>query len=444
MVTLLSALATLLLAGPAPGSATELPDLTRIDGGTRGSKAADVTTGRFLDRTEKSGDFNFYRITRTVPGSTIMFGSTLLRDDGFDRANRLSMVLALLDKDGSVVRCGKAENTGNQRTTVMPLVTHAGYSLNERPGCRGRSELLLAVYANGVSKIPAGTPYELDIWQVPPVENLDRLPPSGFGSTESVQPTEPTTQVEPGAWMAEAPLLTADESVHVDLPLGRVTWFAVEVGFDQMLDVLATVSDPARVDGGSAVEIRVVSPVGGVVGVPSVDADRFQEIATIADVSVTVESRSYLVSPAARVETDNTTGFDGEKALNGQPGVYYVALYAADVNGADDTTVPVTLTPGVLRGTGLLARGQDPSYASDVSAFPAPDGPEPTAYDADTATQPTPSSTPPTEPSATGVTAGGGPSPVVVGVLAALGLLAGGAGGVVWLLSRRRGQPSSR
>lgn len=376
--TFVVALGLLVLgAVSAPAVADDSGDLpsglSEVDGGDKADDATVVSAGRMLDHTSSSDSQNIYALRRTIPGSTVMFGVTLLSGDREVTKGKLRATLAYKLDDGSVVQCGRTVYDRDGRTTSMPLGTHAGYS-TQRADCATHTDLFLVVYNNPRSGLDEGVPYELDLWEVPPLTNAEKLPVTGFGSAEAFSPGEATVEAAPGAWMAEATTLPPDETVRVDLPVGRTSWFAVDVPFNHLLDAFASVTDPDGTQPGAAVELRIVSPVGGIIGVPTVEDDRYRPTATLGDGPAVVESRSWLVSPRSRLDYEPGDEFNSEGTLAAQPGTYYIAVYVGNVSGTADATVPMTLTPALLKGTGAFEKGQDPKFTADVADFPAPQG----------------------------------------------------------------------
>ncbi|MFC4785918.1 hypothetical protein ACT8ZV_15680 [Nocardioides sp. MAHUQ-72] len=425
-------------ASMADGSGVVVPEgLTPVDGGDTAETAATVTSGRYVDKTAAVEQENIYKFRRTMDGSAVMFGVTVLDPEHTRRRERLRAVLLVRNPDGSLVVCGRAIYDKEQRARLMPLSSHAGFS-NPKQECADADEFFLLVFSNEGSELPADVPYELDVWEGAPATNLEELPPTGYGSAEVYAPGPPELSVEPGTSMTDAPVLAPDDSVHVDLPLGRVSWFAVPLGFNEELDAVATVTDEAGSNGGAGVEIRLVSPVGGVVSVGELDTDRHQPTATLGSAPVTVETHGWLVSPRSRTDYKATDYFSSEAPLTAEPGLYYIAVYAGNVTGDEDATLPMTLGPGVKGPTGLYERGKKPVYAGTTTPLPEPTGAEPVAYD-------------PSEPA----TAGKSGEPTAADRqdegtnVAVVAGLAGGAAllvvaGVVLLVLNRRRQPTTR
>ncbi|MEZ5096091.1 MAG: hypothetical protein R2731_08145 [Nocardioides sp.] len=141
----------------------------------------------------------------------------------------------------------------------MPLVTASGVSRRGKAGCRDADVLQLEVRPHPASRIAPGTPYQLDVFELPPIENGGRFDLSledAFTPLASVGP--PTAQVESGRWAASAPVLPTDQDVHLDLPLGRVRWVSVPVSYGQELVVTAA-ADPRPDNVGAGLEMLTVS-----------------------------------------------------------------------------------------------------------------------------------------------------------------------------------------
>lgn len=431
---LATALAPALPAAAADGGSPEvaIPEgLTPVDGGDKAENAARVTAGRYVDRTEDTSSENVYELRRTIHGSSVMFGVTVLDPEHTRRGERLRAALLLRRPDGSVVTCGRTVFDKEQSAQLMPVSSHAGFS-NPKPECVAADRLYLLVFSNDEDGLPAGVPYELDVWEAAPATNLEDLPTTGYGSAEVYAPGPPRLSVEPGTSMLDAPVLEPDESVHVDLPLGRVSWFAVPLDFNEELDAVATITDEDQVNGGAGVEIRLLSPVGGIVSVGALDTDRHQPTGTLGSTPTTIEARSWLVNPRSRVDHKADDYFDSEGTLTAEPGLYYVAVYVGNLTGEEDATLPMTLGPGVKGPTGLYERGDEPRYAGETTPLPAPTGAEPVAWDPDAAGS----------EAASGQAAGDTSLALVAGLAGAAALLV--AAGVALLVRTRRRQPTTR
>ncbi|MBB6627974.1 hypothetical protein H5V45_11665 [Nocardioides sp. KIGAM211] len=429
-------LALALMQAPALADDTgvDLPaGLTEVDGGESADEATPVTAGRLLDHTTSSDSQNVYSFQRTIPGSTVMFGLTLLTTDPVVAKGRLRASVAYKEDDGTAVFCGRTVFDSDGRASAMPLQSRAGYT-TQKAECATHEDLFLLVYNNKEAGVSEGVPYELDVWEVPPVTNLAKLPVTGYGSAQTFSPGEPTLEAEPGAWMAEATTLPTDETTQVDLPVGRISWFAVDVPFNQQLDAFASITDEDGAAPGAAVEMRILSPVGGIVGVPPVEADRFRPTATLGTGPASVETSSWLVSPRSRADYEPGDEFDSEGTLAAQPGTYYLAVYVGNTSGAEDATVSMELTPALLKGTGVFAEGADPQYAADVPAFPAPQGAEaqPIGTRSDASADPETSAAEPAADEGSSTT-----TTLVAGLLGAAAFLAV-LGGVLLVRARRR------
>jgi hypothetical protein len=427
--------ATAVAADDSPG--VVVPEgLTEIEGGDKAERATTVTSGRYVDRTEPTSSQDIFSFERTMDRSVVMFGVTVLDPEHTKRGERLRAVLLLRHPDGSVVRCGATVFDKEQRARLMPVASHAGFS-NPKEECANADQLYLLVFSNQKDGLPAEVPYELDVWEAAPATNIDDLPVTGYGSAETYVPGPPRLSVEPGTSMTDAPVLAADDSVHVDLPLGRVSWFAVPLGFNEELDALATITDEQGTDAGAGVELRLLSPVGGIVSVGELDTDRHQPTGTLGSTPVTVEAQSWLVSPRSRVDHKANDFFDSEGTLTGEPGLYYIAVYAGNVTGDEDATLPMTLGPGVKGPTGLYERGDEPEYAGSTTELPAPTGAEPVAYDPDRAASADEGGEP-----AAARKSGDTNVAVVAGLGGTAALLV--VAGVVLLVRTRRRQPTTR
>jgi hypothetical protein len=174
--------------------------------------------------------------------------------------------------------------------------------------------------------------------------------------------------------------------------------------------------------------------VGGIVSVGALDTDRHQPTGTLGATPTTIEAQTWLVNPRSRVDYKADDYFDSEGPLTAEPGLYYIAVYAGNVTGEEDATLPMTLGPGVKGPTGLYARGDEPEYAGETTELPAPTGAEPVAWDPDEAAA--------AEAGTTASSSEDTNVAVVAGLAGAAAVLV--AAGVALLVRARRRQPTTR
>ena len=376
---------------PKPGLAG-VAGLTPISGGDRASTAPSIETGRYLDTAPDPGNFKGYAVNRTISGSTVTFGVTLL-GQAVDPAKRLVVRLDAPKPDGSGNRrCGAARFDADDRATTMPLSTVAGWSWQRR-ACRDTDVLYLVVENTARRRVPAGTPYELDIWEQPPVSNISELDSSVDTDWVHADADDPQVQAEPGVSMSEAVPLPDGETAAVDLPLGQISWFYVRVRLGDRVQALVETADGGSV-AGAGLEVRILSPVGGMIdGADSTTILPAAQSTSLAAGPGLVSAVTYEVDPHHRYDAEHSDGAHNV-ALAGSGGNYPVAVYAQRPAGSSVSSLPVTIKvqtnpPGSFAGDndGLA------EYAGEFPPYPAPSGPLPEAYDPDV-----PNTSAPSEP----------------------------------------------
>jgi len=382
---------------PDPREGLEgVDDLTPISGGAHASVSPTIKAGRYIDTAPewKDGDEDIngvrgYAFHRTMKGSTIAFGGTVLGDD-VDPKERLNLWLYVQDPNDSekFIVCGVARRGSDDKPKAMPLATFGGWS-SDRDVCVN-ADIVYVVLLNSSDGdwgtkvhqlVPTGTPYELDVWEQPAVTNADKLDrPYDYDDWVLADAADPTVQAEPGVSMSTAIPLPDGETAAVDVPLGKIAWFYLPVGLGQRLQVLAEAADGASV-AGAAMEVRLVSPVGGTID----EADPYSvpapRDATLASGPGMVAATSNGVDPDNRTDNESSS-YSQHTALAGAPGNYYVAVYVQKLSGSKVDNLPIT----------LLAQTNDherydgdnwvkATYASALPEFPKPTGAEPTKYE---------------------------------------------------------------
>ena len=112
--------------------------------------------------------------------------------------------------------------------------------------------------------MPTGTPYEIDVWEQPPISNVSDLSASLGTDWVHADADDPQVQAEPGVSMSEAVPLPDGETAAVDLPLGKISWFYVPVELGERLQVLVETADGGSI-AGAGFEARILSPLGGLI-----------------------------------------------------------------------------------------------------------------------------------------------------------------------------------
>jgi len=381
---------------PDPREGLEgVDDLTPITGGAHASVSPTVKAGRYIDTAPewKDGEEDIngvrgYAYHRTMKGSTIAFGGTVLGDD-VSAKDRLNLWLYVQDPKDSkkFIVCGVARRSSDDKPKSIPLATFGGWS-SSRDVCVDAETVYVVLLNSSDGEwgatvhqlLATGTPYELDVWEQPAVTNADKLNrPYDYDDWVLADASDPTVQAEPGVSMSTATPLPDGETAAVDLPLGKISWFYVPVDLGQRLQVLAETADGASV-AGAAMEVRLVSPVGGTIDEGEPYTPPAPRNATLAAGPGMVSATSNGVDPDNRADSEDSS-YNQHTALGAAPGNYYVAVYVQKLSGSTVDSLPIT----------LLAQANDherydgddwvkATYASAIPEFPAPTGAEPTKY----------------------------------------------------------------
>jgi len=384
---------------PDPREGLEgVADLTPITGGAHASVSPTIKAGRWIDTAPewKDGETDIngvrgYAFHRTMKGSTIAFGGTLLGDDVSPK-DRLNLWLYVQDPKDSkkFIVCGVARRGSDDKPKSMPLATFGGWS-SSRDVCVN-SDIVYVVLLNSSDGewgtkihqlIPTGTPYELDVWEQPAITNATKLNRPYDSNWLLADASDPTVQAAPGESMSTATPLPDGDTAAVDLPLGKVAWFYLPVDLGQRLQVLAEAADGASV-AGATMEIRLVSPVGGTIDESDPYNIAAPRDATLAAGPGMVAAVSNGVDPDNRSDSE-TSSYGQHTALAGAPGNYYVAVYVQKLSGSKVDSLPITLLAQTDKHD--TYDGDDwvkATYASAIPEFPKPTGPAPTAYHAPT------------------------------------------------------------
>lgn len=381
-------------AAPAPapvsvsGPVAADDGLTPINGGPKGSSAAAVKVGRYLDKTEKPNDgefhFNVYKVKRTVSNSTIQIGITL-RPEKYVAGQRLQGLLGYPDPKNKkdLIICRRLKWDAESRPQVMPLATQTFFSNNAYKECGSRKELLFGFTAGEESRVPEGTPYEFSVAELPPVTNLSKLAyPSAPDWADLPLDSDPTVSSSGGASMPEAVVLDTSSTTHVDLPLGRPVWFAVPLKERDHLQAVAETTVGEEAGFGAAIELRIAGPLGGLINTDdaSTTPPPYTSSTNLTKNRTRVSAISWRVSP--RNLSENSSYYSSSKIVTsaGVPGYYYMVLYAQKLPNAEVDSIPVTLYSKSFR---VVPYGDSPApvYKGKAPTFPAPVGGKPKAYD---------------------------------------------------------------
>ena len=387
---------------------------TPVEGTLRKSDAPRVAPGQYLDRMPGGDDPLYYRIPRTMPGSTLHVGVTTLAS----RGDILGLSPLITTLDGA--HCGQGFDMGLAYVGSRPVVSAeaASWVRDENSPCFTDDELLVEMGNNNDLQ---GKRFELVVSEEPPVTDMRQLPEAvGDFDWASMKRAGSTTKAPvAGTSISDAPVLTAG-AYTARILTGENQVYAVNADWGQRVQIQLTVA-PRRgalaraVDVASNLQLRLIGAGRGAYqsispqNMPRSDGTMIEDRKTYRVYGATPEVRylnraEYSVRPAA------------------QPGPQYVL-----VNFSTDTErylLPYTMTVKVI---GQAGRGA-PTYAGETSATPTP--------------TPTPGSDPPT-PSASVAPdppeSGGAGVPLGVAVGIGVGALVVGAAAAALAIRRRGG-----
>jgi hypothetical protein len=366
--------------------------LTPISGGDRASTAPPIETGRYIDTAPDKETLRGYAFHRTMPGSTLTYGVTLLGEDITAKKRLVVRLYAQKPGDDGNWTCSLARLSPDDRGSAMPLSTVGGWSW-KRKECRNADVLYLVVenatqsrILDRKQKVPTGTPYEVDVWEQPPISNVSDLSASLNNSWVLADADDPQVQAEPGVSMSEAVPLPDGETAAVDLPLAKISWFYVPVALGERLQVLVEAADGGSI-AGAGFEARILSPVGGLVDEVSpttiLPAKRSTNLAAGPGM---VSAVTYEVDPDHRYDDAEHSSYSQHIALASSAGNYLVAVYAQKLSGSSVSSLPVTIK--AQTDPHETYAGDDytlPKYVGDFPSYPAPSGPKPEPYAPDAA-----------------------------------------------------------
>lgn len=232
-----------------------------VEGAATAATAPEVTTGQFIDRIPASGSL-FYRVPRTVAGSTIHAGIGFRGEAGTSAAIDL-----FLRVEEEPVSCSRAIGYGFSVGSRSPIAYAGGSSWRPDPAssCNVADEVVVEIAPQPSAAALAGDPVELAIYEEPPLE--DGATAGSEPESASWTPLEPVApaieDVVPGTSIANAPVLE-DGSYAGDLNPGETQVFAVPLDWGQdlqaQLDATITPAVDAAAAVGSGLLVQVMGP----------------------------------------------------------------------------------------------------------------------------------------------------------------------------------------
>lgn len=346
---------------------------TPVEGTATEAGAPRLGPGQWLDTMPEDGAL-YYRLPRSVPGSTLHVGMvTRSRPD----ATAASARLTILPSDGGI-SCASEASIGVVLGMRNPLLLGGVSSADEDPAapCNTDEELLLEIeHGTGDTGPLAGQPLEIAVHEEPPLADPGN-PPADValldgGAWEPLTPDTEATDVVPGTSLASAPVI-GEGTWSADIQPGEAQVFAVPVDWGQdvqfQLDTRITREAAEAAAVGSDLGLTTVGPLRARDEVdyyakepPSWTTTAFGNIA--AGTPFRTGARTQPVG------YDHRFGL-GPDAGSSVAGLRYVQV-AYNVRG-EDANLPYTLTVRVNGEAGRGAPAYDESAGLPVPAADSP------------------------------------------------------------------------
>ncbi|WP_167005251.1 VWA domain-containing protein [Mumia sp. ZJ430] len=358
---------------------------TPVTGTASAFDAPEIGVGQWLDKVPIRDTVAFYKIPRTIPGSTIHVGATT-QTPGDSLGSGL--VLDLTGTDGTT-SCGRGtafESAIGGTNLVSGSVN--SWSRAPKPVCDDAEELTLKIEIS-VDDSLAGAPVEIVVYEEPPLAEgtLAQLPAEeGTPQWEHMEPGTATAEVIPGSSIANAPVIQAG-TYRLDIRSGERQVLAVPLAWGQHLQaqIDATLTKPAYDGAGawSGFDVHVVGPTRSDATATLFPNPPDDWRAGIPFGNMWIEDDKHWRRGATTVPVTylNRASAKGEVSASTLPGYRYVDV--GFVNRANDSAViTYDLTVKVFGEEGAGA----PEYADDASLL-TPDtddsGPAPTETSTD-------------------------------------------------------------
>lgn len=384
---------------------------TPIRGTTKQAGAPTAAPGQYVDRFPGRDDPLYYRIPRSVPGSTLRVGFTA-RPKGLVVLGSLK----LYDADGRECGWGIGSVVGGGGRSPLASGEVDSWRRDADDPCNRERELLAEITH---SDDLAGERFELLVSEEPPVVSDRDLPPAEGTITWARRPVPKAVRPPvPGTSLSDAPTLPAG-AYRASILTGETQVFAVPADWGQRVQVEVVVP-PRRgalagaLDVSDSLNLQLLGSMRG--AYTNLRVRRLPE-RSYSFINDDLTYRVAATSPTVRYLNRVESGSESGAAT---PGPQYVALNMS--RGQErDFLVPYTLIVSVVGTAGAGRPEYVPSSTPTPSPTPSPSpSPSPSA-----STGPTPSAS---APPATG--SGGVPVPVVVaigvGALLLGGLVAAG------------------
>lgn len=291
-----------------------------------------------------AGAEGYLEVERKIQGSTVWFAQT------HRSRSKVNETVSMLVEDGGSA-CPYGSFTGDDYSEHSFMTGIVGIS----PRCENGDTVTLNEEASSNFR-PAGEEADLVVWEEPPVEHREVLPPPALEQQWVKKAPPAEGEAELGKSFAEAPDLTGGRwDVHIDP--GEPALFRADLDWNQHLQVGFTYDGKAA--GEELIQPRLITPIGG-------HSEWGQAEGAPGGTSVMTSYPGLdgaVVSPSItwrnRESRDVTAAF---------PGTYYVDMHMgaanAPKNGADMTVSVQVITDKEAESP------YAPEHASSEAALP--------------------------------------------------------------------------
>lgn len=350
-----------------------------VVGTTDPESAPTLVAGQFTDHAAINEEVTtWYRVRRTVPGSTLHIGLTMRPEHGGTSSYQL--YLETPEGRGCDSTVGTPWGAGMSNTFGTASVRSTG--TNFATACEEADELMLRVKLGGGSEQLYGTPAEIVVAEDNPITNREELPGrADRAEWVEMQPGEPAAEVVAGSSLNDAPRIEPGQTVSSELTRGEIVFFKVPVDYGQRLQALAEFPAPqgALADSigyvSDVVDIEIVGPTRG-------EAD--DGLARMGDLSsreiLDDEGASQVAATTHEVRWANR-GSGTALGASSLAGDYYVAVSLTS-SKEQLLPVPFTLTTEAVGQPSGFPEYADPSAVGDLTEETATAGGGDAAEDA--------------------------------------------------------------
>ena len=346
---------------------------TPVEGSYSKEDAPVLAEGRYLDTfpDPDSGDAKWYRVQRTVPGSTVRVGATM-RPDGDVNTGTFNLRLDtetvnLCDHRNALVW---TSNGGHG----FGSASASAFANDERPACGTDEDVFVRISPVLQAALLADQTVELVITEEPPIDDASPLPePDTTASFEGPDLGEPTETLVGGTSFAGAVPIRPGVTYAADILPGEVLVYRIPVGWGQRLEAVAEFPQP---DGPLAehmkrelhpADLHLFGPDRGNVTEPNDTAGTSTRAIAVWNDTVRATATTAEVRYWNRLEGVNGGAAD-------RAGDYYVTVGLSSSIDGDSVPQPFTFTAQVVGDPHGEPTYLDPDGADQASATSDSDG----------------------------------------------------------------------